>query len=71
MNISCPPDAQEAGCFHATSHHYFSPTGSIAAAQSSRVLLVNHCAVVGKRAFSVQLEAKTLVAAGLEEKLKK
>ena len=38
------------------SHHYFSLTVSVAAAQGSCVLLVNCCAVVGKRVFSVQLE---------------
>lgn len=24
VTISCPPDTQEVGCFHAVSHHYFS-----------------------------------------------
>ena len=31
---------------------------------------MNRCAVGGKRVFSVQLEPKSLVAAGLEENLK-
>jgi len=31
---------------------------------------MKHCAVAGKRVFSVQLEPESLVAAGLEENLK-